>query len=162
MDQIHFSAKQMKLCIVSLHCQEQYCHSCFKVWMGEENVLFHLALVLLFRSRFYGDLASVIDRIEVLCVNNPQPLIILIYFLFWCHFNLRQLECTWSVFSAQALPVLAGSALGWAGFALSHYLHALSLRVSSIIRGKTVCFYDLPQLLMLLERAEWAWWQSRD
>lgn len=54
----------MTLCIVSPHC-----HGCFKVWTGEENVLFHLALMLLFRS--YGGFASVIGRIEVLCVSNP-------------------------------------------------------------------------------------------
>lgn len=54
------------------------------------------------------------------------------------------------------------SSLGWAGFALSQYLYALSLTVISFIRGKTVCFDDLPQLLMLSERAEWAQWQSRN
>lgn len=62
----------MKLCIVSLHCQEQYCHGGYKVWMGEENLLFNIALIVLFESRFYCVFASVIDRIEVLCVNNPQ------------------------------------------------------------------------------------------
>lgn len=55
------------------------------------------------------------------------------------------------------------SSLGWAGFALSHYLCALSLGFwASFIRGKTVCFDDLPQLLMLPGRVEWARWQSRD
>lgn len=71
MGQTHFSRKtdETMYCFTALF----QCHGCFKIWMGEENVVFHLALI--FRTRFFGGFASVIDRIEVLCVNNPLHLI---------------------------------------------------------------------------------------
>lgn len=79
-----------------------------------------------------------------------------------CHFSLRQLRCTWSVFSAWTFPVLAGSALLSELNLLFNSTYVLWAWESAPLLEAKQSPLMIFHSLMLSEKAECAQWQSRD
>lgn len=79
-----------------------------------------------------------------------------------CHFRLMQLRCTWSVFSAWAFPVLAGSALLSELNLLFNSTYVLWAWESAPLLEAKQSPLMIFHSLMLSEKAECAQWQSRD